>query len=573
MQIYCETISDLLADATSEDTTVGSNSYSSNNQPLVIREHKQGNGSVYVEGLRRYSVSSVAELWTLLERGDAARSTASTNFNETSSRSHAALMVYVISKDKNCGDAIDNNDNGVSMRESVLVLVDLAGSERAAASEGKDYMRLEEAKAINLSLSALGNCMSALAESANSSKQRSHIPYRDSKLTRLLQGSLGGSSRTAVIVNVAPGEDSTGEVLNALRFASRAAQVKVAAKQAKVSVQRNYEALYVAACRTIDQLEQQQHAQSEADLLRLQLAQKDLQLSQQAAELESLRSTLALLQTPVTSSQATTANSNTIVSEENSSTASSSESTAAHVRAVEDLRASFQQQLVVLKNESISAARELSGLQDELNAERQKHLSTMQEVRGMQEKKIATEGALRARIEELLAELSEKRAAIDDLSDEIQSLQGRLLQTEGEMQQMVSQQRVQEMETLFLDTVSRLSARVQLLETSQKPPPASTVSSHPGGLASLNQARLVGRSNHSISSSSASNATADGRIASNSADSTLRPSGGVGKVLEPGGRLRNVPINSHFNSSNSSATVGRGFGSHPQPPDSQYISD
>ena len=85
-------------------------------------------------------------------------------------------------------------------------------------------MRLEEAKAINLSLSALGNCMNALAEG------RPHIPYRDSKLTRLLQGSLGGGARTAVIVNIPPGSDDTGEVLNALRFASRASKVKVAAK-------------------------------------------------------------------------------------------------------------------------------------------------------------------------------------------------------------------------------------------------------------------------------------------------------------------------------------------------------
>mmetsp|Transcript_33542 Transcript_33542/g.48661 ORF Transcript_33542/g.48661 Transcript_33542/m.48661 type:complete len:726 (+) Transcript_33542:34-2211(+) len=578
LQIYCETISDLLAasDAISEDTAIGSYSHSNNNQPLVIREQKQGNG-VYVEGLRRYNVSSVAELWTLLERGDAARSTASTNFNETSSRSHAALMVYIISKENNSSDGIDNSGDGVSMRESVLVLVDLAGSERAAASEGKDYMRLEEAKAINLSLSALGNCMSALAESANNSKQRSHIPYRDSKLTRLLQGSLGGSARTAVIVNVAPGEDSTGEVLNALRFASRAAQVKVAAKQAKVSVQRNYEALYVAACRTIDQLEQEQRSQSEADLLRQQLANKDLQLSQQAAELESLRSTLTLLQSSATNNHISSTASNT--SKEDSSP-SLSELTASHVRAVEDLRASFQKQLVVYKSESSAAARELSALQDELNAERQKHLATMQEVRSMQEKKIATETALRARIEDLLAELSEKRASIDDLTDVVQGLQGKLQQSEAqhkaaqmEMLQMVSQQKVQEMEALFLDTVSRLSTRVQLLETSQKTPTMNN-NSH-GGLASLNQARLVGRNSHGTT---VGGGGTDGRIASNSADSNLRPLGGIGKVLEPGGRLRNVLTHnnhsSNNNSSSSSATTrGLGLGMPYSSSDSQYISD
>ena len=75
-------------------------------------------------------------------------------------------------------------------------------------------MRLEEAKAINLSLSALGNCMSALAEQARlGGGTNKHVPYRDSKLTRLLQGSLGGSARTAVIVNIPPGDDGHGEWL------------------------------------------------------------------------------------------------------------------------------------------------------------------------------------------------------------------------------------------------------------------------------------------------------------------------------------------------------------------------
>jgi len=80
------------------------------------------------------------------------------------------------------------------------MLVDLAGCERATASSGKNPLRLEEAKAINLSLSALGNCMSALASQSQSAatSERSHVPYRDSKLTRLLQGCLGGGARTAV---------------------------------------------------------------------------------------------------------------------------------------------------------------------------------------------------------------------------------------------------------------------------------------------------------------------------------------------------------------------------------------
>ena len=200
---------------------------------LSIREK---GGRVFVEGLSRAPITNMQDLVNVLARGDANRNTAETNMNATSSRSHAALMVSVLMPEETSSSSSSNNNSsnsssnggkkGVSVvyRESTLVLVDLAGSERAAASAGRQHMRLEEAKAINLSLSALGNCMSALAEC------RKHVPYRDSKLTRLLQGSLGGGARTSVMVNIAPGVDDTGEVLNALRFAARASKVKVVAK-------------------------------------------------------------------------------------------------------------------------------------------------------------------------------------------------------------------------------------------------------------------------------------------------------------------------------------------------------
>jgi kinesin family protein 5 len=207
LQIYCETITDLLWQPGGNDTENG-NVYGFN-QPLQLRE-KNGSGSgpsttVYVEGLSRYAVQSVVDLTELLRRGDHNRSTAATNMNETSSRSHAVLIVKVITSDVVAGTQ-ESEDGAAAAavtttgkseqgyRESTLMLVDLAGSERASASEGRHYARSEEAKAINLSLSALGNCMSALA----APERNAHVPYRDSKLTRLLQGCLGGGARTAV---------------------------------------------------------------------------------------------------------------------------------------------------------------------------------------------------------------------------------------------------------------------------------------------------------------------------------------------------------------------------------------
>jgi kinesin family protein 5 len=243
LQIYCEIVSDLLNPAgiapapTSPDAATASTTGGETLQ-LSIREK---GGRVFVEGLSRAPVTNMQDLVNVLARGDANRATAETNMNATSSRSHAALMVSILMPEAAAvAAATAASGNGASasassssskpapgaatFRESLLVLVDLAGSERATASAGRQHLRLEEAKAINLSLSALGNCMSALAEC------RKHVPYRDSKLTRLLQGSLGGGARTSVMVNIAPGVDDTGEVLNALRFAARASKVKVVAK-------------------------------------------------------------------------------------------------------------------------------------------------------------------------------------------------------------------------------------------------------------------------------------------------------------------------------------------------------
>ena len=179
LQIYCEMITDLMIDPETAYMT-----------PLSIRER---DGVVFVEGLSRFKVSSVQDIYEILSKGDEYRITASTNMNETSSRSHAAIMITIAMDEPSVKEPVKK------IRESSLVLVDLAGSERVTATQGQNYMRFEESKAINLSLSALGNCISSLSEG------KAHIPYRDAKLTRLLQGSLGGSSRTSVLINIPPG--------------------------------------------------------------------------------------------------------------------------------------------------------------------------------------------------------------------------------------------------------------------------------------------------------------------------------------------------------------------------------
>ena len=172
--------------------------------------------TVEVPGLIKEKVDSVGEVLNALERGNSNRSKASTNLNEHSSRSHMILRVEVTS---GVGEAKSKGN---------LYLVDLAGSERCKKSEAEGQT-LKEAQHINKSLSALGNVMEALDRKA------SHVPYRDSKLTYLLSNSLGGNSRTMMIVTVCPHDKSYDETTFALKFATRVRRINLGSASKNVT--------------------------------------------------------------------------------------------------------------------------------------------------------------------------------------------------------------------------------------------------------------------------------------------------------------------------------------------------
>jgi len=198
--------------------------------------------------------------------------------NATSSRSHA---VFILSMERRAkqgddGDNDDASDGKKQMVRSQLFLVDLAGSERVATTGvmvGSD--RFRELRAINLSLSALGNCIHALSTDAKqgSGTQKSFVPYRDSKLTRLLQNSLGGNSKTSLIITIGPSRRHARETLSTLQFGTRAMAVKVTSV---VNVEVDYKALYQKLLAEADKRDDRIH--------QLELSEREHKLAREAAE-------------------------------------------------------------------------------------------------------------------------------------------------------------------------------------------------------------------------------------------------------------------------------------------------
>lgn len=150
----------------------------------------------------------------LIMAGNANRTSSPTEANATSSRSHAVLQINIDQKNRT-GDIKEEHTF------ATLSIIDLAGSERAAATKNRGA-RLNEGANINKSLLALGNCINALCDP----RRRNHIPYRDSKLTRLLKFSLGGNCKTVMIVCVSPSSQHYDETLNTLKYADRAKEIK-----------------------------------------------------------------------------------------------------------------------------------------------------------------------------------------------------------------------------------------------------------------------------------------------------------------------------------------------------------
>ncbi|KAL4279291.1 hypothetical protein GQ457_03G033960 [Hibiscus cannabinus] len=190
--------------------------------PIQIRETV--NGGITLAGVTEAEVRTKEEMASYLSRGSLSRATGSTNMNSQSSRSHAIFTITMEQKKiASCLNGV-NDDVGDDILCAKLHLVDLAGSERAKRT-GADGMRFKEGIHINKGLLALGNVISALGDERKR-KEGGHVPYRDSKLTRLLQDSLGGNSKTVMIACVSPADTNAEETLNTLKYANRARNIQ-----------------------------------------------------------------------------------------------------------------------------------------------------------------------------------------------------------------------------------------------------------------------------------------------------------------------------------------------------------
>ncbi|XP_028998004.1 kinesin-like protein KIF3C [Betta splendens] len=199
LEIYREEIRDLL------------DPNHANARALELRESPET--GVYVRDLTSCVCKSIKEIEEVMNMGNQARAVGATDMNEHSSRSHALFLITV-----ECSQP--GPDGRKHIRVGRLNLVDLAGSERQAKT-GIQGERLKEAAKINLSLSALGNVISALADGRSG-----HVPYRDSKLTRLLQDSLGGNAKTVMVATLGPASQHYEETLTTLRYANRAKNIQ-----------------------------------------------------------------------------------------------------------------------------------------------------------------------------------------------------------------------------------------------------------------------------------------------------------------------------------------------------------
>lgn len=256
LEIYNETIRDLLVLGGSK-------------QGLMLRE--DCNQAVTVAGLTSHHPKDVQEVMDMIVQGNQYRTVSPTAANATSSRSHAVLQINVAQKDRN---ASVNEPHTMA----TLSIIDLAGSERASATMNRGE-RLFEGANINKSLLALGSCINALCDP----RKKNHVPYRNSKLTRLLKFSLGGNCKTVMIVCVSPSSEHFDETQNTLRYANRAKNIQTKVTRNVFNVNRHVKDFLVKIDEQMALINQLKAQQKDAEKIFFAKFKKNIEKRQQVS--------------------------------------------------------------------------------------------------------------------------------------------------------------------------------------------------------------------------------------------------------------------------------------------------
>uniref|UniRef100_A0A0E0K8W9 Kinesin-like protein n=1 Tax=Oryza punctata TaxID=4537 RepID=A0A0E0K8W9_ORYPU len=272
LQLYLESVQDLLAP---EKTNIP-----------IVEDPKTG--EVSLPGAAIVEIRDLEHVFQLLQIGEMNRHAANTKMNTESSRSHAILIVHIqrslrIKDESNTSLPNGTNDlfpdNLPLVLKSKLLIVDLAGSERIDKSGSEGHM-IEEAKFINLSLTSLGKCINALAENSP------HIPTRDSKLTRILRDSFGGTARTSLIVTIGPSSRHFSETSSTIMFGQRAMKI---VNTIRIKEEVDYESLYKKVEREVDHLTSEMERQQK--LKNSEKMQLEKKLKESEASLNDLKVT------------------------------------------------------------------------------------------------------------------------------------------------------------------------------------------------------------------------------------------------------------------------------------------
>ncbi|CUS24184.1 LAQU0S14e02102g1_1 [Lachancea quebecensis] len=258
LEIYNESIRDLLEPETPS-------------KKLVLRE--DAHRHISVANLSHHPLFTVENVMDLVVKGNINRTTSATDANETSSRSHAVLQVHITQKNRTAELTEDH-------KFATLSLIDLAGSERASATKNRGE-RLHEGANINRSLLALGNCINALCVGGKRGGGF-HVPYRDSKLTRLLKFSLGGNCKTVMIVCISPTSNHYDETLNTLKYATRAKEIKTKIIRNHHSLDRHvgsYLKMITEQRQEIEELRSRERKMIDLELSRYKISRERVQMS------------------------------------------------------------------------------------------------------------------------------------------------------------------------------------------------------------------------------------------------------------------------------------------------------